>query len=329
MNERKLRFGILGAGKIAEKFTLASRLDMCSDLCEVVAVASQTPGKSDAFAERLGIPRSYGSYAELLSDPEIDCVYVANTPNFHFDTVMSAIRAGKAVLCEKPLVTSPEPAREIFRAAREAGVLVMEALWSRYLPTVKLAKRYIEEGRIGRVIHIDTCFSIYRPYSPTARLYHPDLEGGALNDLGIYNLSITSYLLGEYPSEYKAYGSFSPEGMDAHTAALLRFPSGVTANMITGICFEASSHHTFYGTNGRLHLDGAFNGCQRVVLTENGEDGPTVTETKADFTNGFEYEIVEFVGLYRRGELESPLQSASDSIAVASLLHDIAEDSRK
>lgn len=326
---KKLRFGILGAGKIAAKFTEATHNELCRDLCEIVAVASRTPGKSETFAAQNSIPTHYDSYEALLADDSVDCVYVANTPNFHYDCVMAAIRAGKAVLCEKPLVTSEKLAREIFCAAREAGVLVMEALWSRYLPQVKLAKSYVEEGRIGSVIHVDTCFSIYRPYSPTARLYHPELQGGALNDLGIYNISITSYLLGEYPSEYKAYGSFSPEGMDAHTAALLRFPSGTTANMVTGICFEAKSHHTFYGTKGRLHLEGSYNGCARVTLTENTDEGPRVTETSVDFPNGFEYEIIEFVDLYRRGELESRLQSAEDSIRTAALLEGIAASSRE
>ena len=322
-------FGILGAGKIAEKFAEACVHPMCKNICKVTAVASQTAGKSHTFANKFGISKAYDSYASLLEDKDIDCVYVANTPNFHYDTVMASIKAGKAVLCEKPFVTTEAEARSLFDAAKKANVLVMEAMWSRYLPTVMLAKKYIEDGRIGTPIHVDSSFCIYRPFSPTARLFHPDLQGGAINDLGVYNVSVTSYILGEYPDSLKAYASFAPTGVDTHTTVAFHYPSGTTANVACSICFEAEQAHTIYGTKGTIRLDGKFNGYENVTLNEN-VNGKTVTTHKgSDTTNGFEYEVAEFVSLYNKGALESPLQSAYDSITVCALLEKIAKSSRE
>jgi len=302
-----LRFGILGTGHIAGKFMDAIPR---ATGATVVAAASRTPGKATAFAAEHAIPVAYDSYEELLADPAVEAVYVANTPNFHRDTLLACIAAGKAVLCEKPFVTTQAEADEVFAAAEKAGVFVMEALWSRFLPPTQKARDLIRTGAIGKVLHVDSNMNFRRTYNPEGRLFKKELAGGGLNDMGVYTLSIPAFLVGEYPDTIQSVSRPAPTGLDFHTCGVMRFPGGATGSFTCGMSFAKPNTLTVYGETGQLVLHADFQNTRQIDLIPDEGEPQTFVYT---YENGFEYQIQETVRCIREGKQQSDIHSWEDT----------------
>ncbi len=189
----KLKFGIMGAGKIAAKFADAVCI---SGRAEVVAVASKSLERAREFAEKNEIPH-YCGYGELLAREDIDLIYIATTHNFHYENIKACLNAGKNVLCEKPMVLTEKDARELFDLAQSKGLFLMEAMWSRFLPSLQAAKEWITEGKIGKLRAISGAIGFVGNGDVSSRLMDPALAGGALYDIGVYAVEIASFLAGE------------------------------------------------------------------------------------------------------------------------------------
>ncbi|MEP4889363.1 MAG: Gfo/Idh/MocA family oxidoreductase [Aliiglaciecola sp.] len=188
--EKQVNWGIVGAGRIAEKF--------CEDMTYVrngklAAIAARSADKAQQFADKFHIQYAYAGYQRLFDDPNIDVVYIATTHNFHFEHARAALLAGKSVLCEKPITISTEQCVELQSIAKQQNVFLMEALWTYFLPSIIKAKQWVEEGLIGKIKHIKADFGYRVPYDPVGRMYNPDLAGGCLLDMGIYPLAIAHY----------------------------------------------------------------------------------------------------------------------------------------
>ena len=192
-DDSPIRWGILGTGKIASRF--ANDLRQLGD-AEVVAVGSRSQSGAEAFAERFGIAQRHGSYAELADDPEVDVVYVATPHPAHYEDAMLAIRAGKSVLVEKPFTLNAAQARDLVAAARASGVFLMEAMWTRLLPTVVEIRELLSAGVLGDVRTVTADLGIRFPKDPESRIFAANLGGGALLDLGVYPVSFASMVLG-------------------------------------------------------------------------------------------------------------------------------------
>ncbi|MFH8252541.1 Gfo/Idh/MocA family protein [Microbacterium sp. B2969] len=221
-----LRWGILGTGWIASRFVTALRTRTPQ---HVMAVAARDTARAAAFAEAHDLGRTHQTADALFADEDIDVVYIATPHSAHAELALQAIASGKHVLIEKPIATSAPEAREIVDAARAAGVLVMEAMWTRYLPQSDILRQLVANGELGEIHQVTADFGGRSPYDPAGRMWNPALAGGALLDLGVYPVSFASSILGT-PTRIQATGLATQNGIDLRATALLGYESGADAS---------------------------------------------------------------------------------------------------
>jgi predicted dehydrogenase len=275
-----LRWGILSTANIAlEKVIPGMR---SASRCEVLAIASRHGGRAEAAARDLGIPRAYGSYEELLADPDIDAVYVPLPNHLHPAWTITAARAGKHVLCEKPLALSAAEAQLMLDAGQEAGVVIMEAFMYRQHPSWVAVRELVASGRIGRLAAVDSWFS-YHLDDPTNIRNIAEFGGGALYDIGCYSINLSRMLFGEEPVSVSSSIVRDPaSGVDILTSAVLTFPSGV-ATFTCATQVEPDQRVSIYGKTGRIAVEIPFNippdRPSRVFVTAGG-DPPVAPATE-------------------------------------------------
>jgi len=273
-----LRWGILSTANIAvEKVIPGMR---AARRAEVLGIASRDQARAQATARQLGIPRPYGSYEGLLADPDIDAVYVPLPNHLHAQWAIAAARAGKHVLCEKPLAMTAAEAQTIVDAARDAGVVLMEAFMYRQHPSWVAVRELIASGRIGRLSAVDSWFS-YHLDDPTNIRNIRAVGGGALYDIGCYSINLSRMLFGEEPDSVAATIVRDPaSGVDILTSALLAFPSGV-ATFTSATRVEPDQRVSIYGTTGRIEIEIPFNippGLPTRVFVIAGGDPPVAPD---------------------------------------------------
>lgn len=206
-----IKWGIVSAGRIAHQF--------CQDMAFVEngalqGIAARNIDSAKAFAEQYKIPSYYQGYQALFDDPDIDAVYIGTPHTAHFDNAKDALLAGKHVLCEKPATVNPEQLQELIDIATSKQLFFMEAMWTYFLPAVQTAKQWVEQGRIGKIKHIKADFGYPIPYEEESRMYHPDLAGGCLYDMGIYSLAIANYFTRGDLNDAVVHAQFAPNGVD-------------------------------------------------------------------------------------------------------------------
>jgi predicted dehydrogenase len=312
-----IRFGIIGLGGIAERF--AAVLNTAQG-ARLAAVASRDRSRSEAFALRFGAEKVCDSYLDLIRDPEVDAVYIALTHNFHYEFARACLERGKAVLCEKPLVTTRKDAEALAALSRSRKVLLMEAMWTRCVPAFRKAKEWAREGRIGEVKLVEAAFCFKAPYDPKGRLFNPELAGGGLYDAGVYPLEFATGILGEAPTAVSGAASIGGTGVDYFASMSLGFPSGAVASLACGITARVPSDARIYGDAGSIAVYD-FLGPRKCELF--GSDGALAETFEEGFKDGFIFEIEHFADLYRRGEIESDLIPLSDTIACAGIFDEL------
>jgi xylose dehydrogenase (NAD/NADP) len=241
----KLRWGILGVARINRALVGPLR---SSPRAELLAVASRSRQRAEEEARRWEIPRAYGSYDELLADPEIDVVYVPLPNALHAEWTLKAARAGKHVLCEKPLATSLEDVDRIADAARAAGVVVTEAFMYRHHPQTLRVRELVAAGAVGKVRLVRGAFSFL----------DPALGGGSLWDVGCYPVSYARFVLGQEPLAAFGWADFGPSGVDETFAGLLRFPGGAIASFDSGFRAPFRTFVEIVGSDGVLDVPRPF-----------------------------------------------------------------------
>ncbi|MDL4812994.1 Gfo/Idh/MocA family protein [Actinomadura opuntiae] len=317
MTDSPLRWGILGTGGIAAVFT-EDVLRLPDH--EVVAVGSRSHGTAAAFAERYGIPRAHGSYADLAADGGVDVVYVATPHPMHYEPARQCLEAGRAVLVEKPFTTGAADAEKLVALARERGVFAMEAMWTRFSPLVRRLRELVAEGAIGDVTAVYADFSITSAYDPAHRLWSPELGGGALLDLGCYPLSFAWPLLGA-PASVQATTSPAPTGVDANTGILLGYASGAVALLHCGLRGDSPHAATVVGTRGRIDVASPFYRPASMTVVRTGGDPEVLT---ADIEgHGYTYQAQEVARCLRAGLTESPLMPLDETVAILRTIDEI------
>lgn len=308
----QLRWGILGAGDIAEVFadTVAKNTRQ-----QIIAVASKTPGKGESFANRFGIDKSYQSYEELVQNPEIDAVYVATLPNTHKPDALLAIAAKKHVLIEKPSALLAADAEEIYSAARAAGVFAMEAMWSRYLPQASSIRQLVHSGAIGDIEVLQADFG--QDNRTIERLWIPG-QSSIMQDMGIYPISFAQMLLGD-PIKITATGQLHEGKSESFASAVLEYASGARAVITVSGKAHLPTIASVSGTTGVIAVDGPFfvpAGFELRPALFNAH-GPRFEHTGAIQGHaGLCYQINHFAKYLGEGLLESPLQSHRDTLSV-------------
>jgi predicted dehydrogenase len=311
-----VRWGILGAGAIAAKF--GSDLAAAPDSA-IAAVAARDGSRATAFAERLGIARSYGSYAELVDDPDVDVVYIATTHAQHHEQALLALRAGKPVLVEKAFTLNARQAREVVAEARARGLFCMEAMWMRMHPLIGTARELALAGELGDLVALRADLSKTFDPSRDVRLFDPAAGGGALLDLGVYPVTLAWLLLGR-PATVQAAGSLGRTGVDLTAALQLGYPDGRVGQLYCSAVSDSPYAALLTGTEGWLRFEGRMHHPTALTLhTAVGERtiaGPQVVG------NGFHWEIAEVEACLRTGQTESLLAPLEDTIGVLEILDD-------
>ncbi|MHB8333535.1 MAG: Gfo/Idh/MocA family protein [Acidimicrobiales bacterium] len=306
-----LRWGILGPGWIADQFASTVRANTAQ---RIVAVASQTPGRAQAFASAHAIPFALASYDELVARDDVDAVYVANQPTGHHHAAMLAIDAGKHVLIEKPLTQVIAQAEAVFARARERRVLAMEAMWTRYLPQFDVARQLLDAGAIGepRLVLADFC----QDNRAMERMWRRG-DGSPLWDMGIYPIALCQMVFGE-PTDVDARGILLESGMDTETTSYLTYESGARAIFTVSGVVDAPHHALIAGEEGVIEFGQPFVLPSSVGLTGKGFNAPMdcwIDESGIRGHAGLAYQVTAFADYVGRGLLESPLQSHEDSLA--------------
>ncbi|MFF2243334.1 Gfo/Idh/MocA family protein [Arthrobacter sp. NPDC058130] len=318
-----LKWGVIGTGWIATRFARAAHLHTSQ---KVVAVAARDSKRTAAFASTYGVDRTYATPEALLADPQIDVVYVATPHSSHRNLALLAIAAGKHLLIEKPIATSAAEAQEIVDAARAAGVFVMEAMWTRYLPQMDILRQLIEGDELGKIHHVSADFGVLSPYDAEGRMWNPALAGGALLDLGVYPISFVSAILGK-PHRVQATGIATANGIDLRATALMGYEDGVDAVAATSMISKTSTRAAVVGSKARVDIPSSFFTPTGLVLSKH-VDGIDTTETFRDeaFEEGYDalsYQINALAQYVGEGRPESPLHSLDETVSVLATIDEI------
>ena len=274
---KKVKWGVLGTADIAWGQTIPGMQQ--AEHCELYAIAGRKSEKVEKYREAFGFRKGYCSYDELLADPEVEAVYVPLPNSLHCEWTVKALKAKKHVLCEKPLAVSEAQAAEMFRAAEENGVLLMEAFAYLHSPFVQAVKAELEAGAVGDVRYVESAFITGRRPDTDIRLRR-ETYGGAMYDLGCYPLSLVLWLLGRDPETVLASAQFSQQKIDLFTSALLLYGGGAVANLDCGMLLPAGVLYRFriHGTGGEIVSPYGFNqrGSLPYTVVRGGE---AVTKT--------------------------------------------------
>jgi predicted dehydrogenase len=314
-----VRWGILATGGIARHFV--SDLLTMPD-AEVAAVGSRSQEAADVFAAAHGIPRAYGSWQALADDPDVDVVYVATPHSAHHTASLTCLRAGKAVLCEKPLTLDLAQAEELVAAAREAGVFLMEAMWMRCFPAIHTVCGLIADGAIGDVTTVHADFGLSTPDEPRHRLRAPELGGGALLDLGVYPVTFAHLILGP-PADIAAWAKLTTAGVDENTGMTFGYRSGALASLTCSLVGDTARTAAVTGTRGRIDLPRNFYRPAYFTITR-GDGEPERVDTPYDGL-GYHYEAAEVHRCLHEGRTESPVAPLGETLAVMASLDAVRE----
>lgn len=322
--EPSLRWGIVGPGWIAGEFATSLRAHTTQRL---TAVGGRDLGRAEAFAARYGIENAVGSVEELVQHPEVDVVYIATPHSEHAAIGLAAIAAGKHVLIEKPITVTAAEAASLFEAARAAGVVVMEAMWTRYLPQTSVLRALLADGALGdvRSVVADHGQRIIRP--ATHRMYDPALGGGALLDLGVYPAQFLQMVLGATTS-LTATGSVTDTGVDADAVVVATHEGGAVSTLSTSMLVRTPTNATIAGTEGFVHLDGPFYNPTSFTVNSSAHGAPSVRWEDPTMLRGFaalSYEATALATFAGEGRTESPLHTGEETVAVMRMLETARE----
>lgn len=320
------RWGVLGTGFIAGMF--AQDLSL-TDNARVTAVGSRSLDRAQAFADAQGATTAYGSYEELVADPQVDFVYVAVPHSEHRRVAELAIRAGKPVLVEKPFTLNATDAEALFSLARDNGVFIMEGMWSRFLPHMVEVRRLLDSGVIGDVVSVIADHGLrFDPAHPEHRLYDRALGGGALLDLGIYAVALVAGVLGD-DLEIKALGTLTATGVDAETSAVIRDESGRHGVVTTSLSSELPNRASINGTAGRIELGYNYMIPTDLRVVTFGDGNPAGGAEFAEFSGavdgglGWRFQALEVARCVAAGELESPVVPHSLTLKTMRIMDEI------
>lgn len=303
----KIRWGILGTGNIANQF--AKGLQAVPD-AELVSVGSRSQESADAFGHRYHIPHRHASYEALAHDPDVDIIYVSTPHVYHKDNSLLCLEAGKAVLCEKPFTINAGETLEVINTAREKGLFLMEAMWTRFLPAIVKVRELVSEGAVGEVRMFMADFGYRTNFNPASRLFDPLLGGGGLLDVGIYPLSFASMLLG-VPKHIQSLARLGETGVDEECSVLLGYEQDQMATFVAATRLDTPQVATILGTEGRIEVHTRF---------WVGTDFTLVRGDKTqDFSfplegNGYNYEAMECGRCLRAGKLESDVMPLAETL---------------
>lgn len=313
-----LRWGVLAPGGIARDWTAALHATTAS---RVLAVGSRSADRAKAFAAEFDVERSYGSYEELVADDGIDAVYVASPHSEHHGHALLALHAGKPVLVEKAFTRNAAEAREVIDTARSRNLLLVEAMWTRFLPHIDVLRRCLEDGLLGEVktVEADHGQQLY-PDGPR-RMADPGLAGGALLDLAVYPIAFAHMVLGGFDT-VQATGVLAETGVDASETIAVVGPNGAVGTLASTMLVKTPCAASVSGTAGRLELDGWFYQPNTVRLLDPHDREVDRYETPSR-EHGLAYQAAEFARLLAAGRIEAGQLPLDETLRIMQVMDEV------
>lgn len=308
---KEINWGIIGCGGIAHLFAKSLR---ALEKGTLQAGASRKPGRAAAFAELHGMARAYTDYETLAADPAVDAVYIATTHNFHYENIKLCLEHGKHVLCEKPFTVNAAQTRELIGLAREKGLFMMEAVWTRFLPAIRNLQELLAAGAIGEVRTVKADFSIYREFDPDGRLWNKQLAGGALLDLGIYPITFAGIVFGEQPERIQSSAVIGETGVDERSFYLFDYGGGRRAQLSASFTHHAPTEGIVCGTTGHIRVP-HFLGAKELYIHRPDEKDPEILTFPYGEGENFTFEIDEAMACIAAGKLESAIHPLAETLA--------------
>lgn len=313
---KQKRIAIMGAGNIAG--VMARTIKKMKHV-KCYAIASRDINRAKAFAKKYGVKKAYGSYEEMVMDPKIDLVYIATPHSEHYQNMKLCIEYGKAVLCEKAFTANAEQAEEIFQLAKEKGVFVTEAIWTRYMPFLSTIRGILSSGMIGTPSML-TCNLGYHLVN-VPRLMQPELAGGALLDVGVYTLNFAAMLFGADITRMTSSCTMTPTGVDASNSVTLTFQDGRMAVLNSTMLGISDRRGIIYGTNGYIEIEN-INNFESVTVYDNNRK--VIKSVKAPKQiSGYEYEVTSSLNAIGRGQLECWEMPHAETVRIMRMMDDL------
>lgn len=310
-----LRWGILGAGWIARE----QARDMTLHGFTVAAVAARDLTRARAFADEFGIPTAYGSYADLAADPEIDAVYIATLNPWHASAARAVLGGGKHALVEKPFTMDAAEAREIVDLAAEKKLVILEAMWTRWLPHMVRIRQILADGLLGDVRSITADHT--QKIEDVERLIRPELGGGALLDLGIYPVSLAWDVFGA-PATVSAHATMTDTDVDRETTVVLGYLSGAHAVLQAQMSAAGPNRAVIVGTEGRIEIDPVW--YTQTSFTRYDAAGDVVERfEESDPGRGMQFQTAELERIVASGRLSGDILPPSESVAIMETLDEV------
>ncbi|WP_169582045.1 MULTISPECIES: Gfo/Idh/MocA family oxidoreductase [Microbacterium] len=312
-----LRWGIIGTGSVARSMTR----DLLGFGHSVVSVGSRNRPRADEFATSFGIPRAHGSYEDLVNDPTVDIVYVGTPHVAHASNALLALDAGKHVLVEKPFTITAEEARLVTNRAREKGLVVLDAMWTRFLPHMVRIRQIIEDGTLGEIHTLIADHGQRLPLEPPHRFNQPSLGGGAILELGIYPVAFASQLFGP-PARTLATSSPTPEGVDRQTSVIFQYPGGKQSLIQTAIDAQGPNTAVVVGTEARIEVESVWYSPTSFVVRD--PAGKVLERFEEEVPHrGMQFEAAALEDQIARGILESPVMPPAESVEIMAALDEV------
>jgi predicted dehydrogenase len=315
--QRTIKWGIIGPGKIAHKFAqgLAS-----VKYARLFAVASRSGKRAREFAEQYKMPYWYEGYENVAKNPEVDIIYVSTPHTFHFENTLMCLSNGKPVLCEKPFTITRGQLQRLVDTARNKKVFLMEAIWTRFLPTIKKIVAIRDSGELGSIRAIYADFGFKAPVDFDGRLYNLNLGGGALLDIGIYPVFLSLLLLGK-PAEIKSTAVLSRTGADESCSILFRYHNGTIANLACTFTLDTPIEANIIFEKGRIRINRRWFAPSSLVVTDQNEKTKDLTFKYNG--NGYNFEAEEAMKCLAMGLTECPELPLDFSLELMGLLDEI------
>ncbi len=318
--EKKWNWGIIGLGKIANKFAHDIKLVENANL---LGVASRNIEKAEGFGAKYNAEYCYGSYDELLNNPNIDVVYIATPHAYHCDLAMAAMDKGKAVLCEKPFGMNRNEVEKMVLKSREKNVFLMEALWTRFIPATEKLLTLLDDGVIGDLKSVHADFGFEALYEPEKRLFNRTLGGGALLDIGIYPIFMSLLTMG-VPTDIKALATMYPTEVDSSCRMIFGYDNEQSALLDSTLLVNTPIECWLHGTNGSLRMSNPFHHTKEMSLYK---DRELVKTYSHDFIGlGYYHEIIEVHESLKKGLIESEKLPLSFSLELITIMDKVREE---
>lgn len=317
---KKIKWGIIGLGKIAHK--MAQDLILVED-AELIAVASRDIRKSKAFAQRYHATYFYGSYEELAQNPEVDVVYIATPHVFHYENTMMCLKAGKSVLCEKAFGMNEEEVRQMIAEAQKRKLFLMEALWTRFIPATEKLLQLMERKTIGAIKHLRADFGFAANYDPNHRVFYKKLGGGSLLDIGIYPVYLSLLLWGA-PQKIKANARINQDGIDSFCSMVFEYENQGQAFLESNLELDTPTEAYIFGEKGSIKVHSRFHHSEQLSIYK---EKSVVENIPIPYKgNGYYHEISEVNQCLKQGKIESDKMPLSMSLLLIQTLDKVRQE---